>query len=67
MTLVDVHLNWLNWFLMLILVVGLLVILIGCTIFLLPYDVTRMPMSTVPSFVHLEPGIHAYRMLSFEL
>ena len=32
-TLVDVHLNWLNWFYFLILDGGLLVILIDCLIF----------------------------------
>ena len=41
-TLVDVHLNCLNWFHFLILVGGLLVILIDCMIFLSPFlDVTR--------------------------
>ena len=41
-TLVDVHLNWLNWFNFLILLGGLLVIPINYTTFLLPFlDVTR--------------------------
>ena len=54
-TLVDVHLNWLNWFHFLILEGGLFVILLDFMIFLLPFlDVTRMPMSTV-SFLTL-PG-----------
>ena len=48
-TLANVHLNWLNWFHFLILEEGgLLVILIDCMIFLLPFmDVARMSMSTV--------------------
>ena len=45
-TLVDVHLIWLNWFHFLNLEGGLLVILIDCMIFLSPFlDVTRMSMS----------------------
>ena len=36
-TLVDVHLNWLNWFHFLILKGGLLVILIDCMIFVSPF------------------------------
>ena len=36
-TLVDVYLNWLNWFHFLILVAVPLVILIGCIIFLSPF------------------------------
>ena len=44
---VDVQLNWLNYFHFLILEVGLLIILIDCIIFLsLFLDVTRMSMST---------------------
>ena len=40
--------SWLNWFHFLILEGGLLVILIDCMIFVLPFlDVTRMSMSTV--------------------
>ena len=46
-TLVDVHLNWLNWFHFLILEVGLLVILINCMTFLSPFlDVTRMSVNS---------------------
>ena len=46
--LVDVHLNWLNWFHFLILKVGLLVILVDCTVFLSPFlNVARMSMSIV--------------------
>ena len=46
-TLVDVQ-NWLNWFHLIFLEGGLLVILIDCIIFLSPFlDVTRMSMSTV--------------------
>ena len=56
--LVDVHLNWPNWFLFLILVVGLLIILIDCMIFLSPFlDVTRMSMSIVSFLAQLDPGI----------
>ena len=35
--LVDVHLNWLNWFHLLILVAGPLVILTGCMVILSPF------------------------------
>ena len=63
--LVDVQLNWLNWFLFLFLEGGLFVILIDCIIFLSPFlDVTRMPMSTI-SFHTLE--FTTYRMFSFGL
>ena len=56
--LVDVHLKWLNWFQFLFLEGGLLIILIDCMIFLLPFlDVKRMSMSTVSIFAQLEPGI----------
>ena len=56
-TLVDVHLNWLNWFHFLILR-GLLVILKDCIISLSPFlDVTRMSMSTVSFLVQLNSGI----------
>ena len=56
--LVDVHLNWLNWFHFLILEGGLLVILIDCMIFLSPFlDVTRMSMSTVSFLTQLDSGI----------
>ena len=54
-TLVDVHLNWLNWFHFLVLERGLLVILIDFMIFLSPFlDVTSMSMSTI-SFL-AQPG-----------
>ena len=53
LTLVGVHLNWLNWFYFLLLEGALLVILIHCMIFLSPFlDVTTMSMSTV-SFAQL--------------
>ena len=56
--LVDVHLNWHNWFLFLILEGDLLVILIDCMIFLSPFlEVTRMSMSTVSFLVLLDSGI----------
>ena len=46
-SLVDVLQNWLNWFHFLFLDGGLIVILIDCMIFWLPFlDVTRMSMST---------------------
>ena len=52
-SLVDGHLNWLNWFHFLILEEGLLVILIDYVIFLSPLlDFTRISMSTV-SFLAL--------------
>ena len=54
-TLVDVHMNWLNWLHSIdsllytsFLIIGVLVILIDCMILLSPFlDVTRMSMSTV--------------------
>ena len=57
-TLVDVHLNWINWFNFLILEGGLLVILIDCMIFLSPFlDATRMSTSTVFFLTQLGCGI----------
>ena len=57
-TLVDVHLNWLNWFHFLTLERSLLVILIDCIIFLSPFlDVTMMPISTVSFLGQLDAGI----------
>ena len=51
---VDVHLNWLNWFCFLILEGDLLVILIDGMNFLLRFqDVTRMLLSTVPFLAQL--------------
>ena len=53
--LVDIHLNQLNWFHFIILVGGLLVILIGCIIFMLPFqDVIRMTMSTISFLAQLD-------------
>ena len=47
-SLMDVHLNRINWFYLLILAAPPLVVLIGCMIFLSPFlDVIRMSMSTV--------------------
>ena len=47
-SLMDVHLNRINWFYLLILAAPPLVVLIGCMIFLTPFqDVIRMSMSTV--------------------
>ena len=57
-TLVDVHLNWPNWFNFLILEGGLLNILMDCIIFLSPFvDVTRMSKSTVSFLAQLDSGI----------
>ena len=57
-TLVDVHLNRLNWCRFLILEGGLLIILIDCNIFLSPFlDVTRMSMWTVPFLTKPGSGI----------
>ena len=59
-TFVDVHLNRFNWFHFFSFVGGLLVLLFSlfCIIFLsLPLDVTRMSMSTVSFFTHLDSGI----------
>ena len=57
-TLVDVCLNWLNWFHILILKGGLLVILTDCMIFLSPFlDVTRMSISTVSFLGQLDSEI----------
>ena len=57
-TSVDAHLNWFNWFHLLILQGGLLVILIDCTIFLSPFlDVTRISMSIVSFLTQLDSGI----------
>ena len=56
--LVDIHLNWLNWFLFLTLKVGLLVILIDSMIFLFPFlEVRRLPKSTVSFLAQLDSGI----------
>ena len=55
---VDVHLNWFNWFQFLILKGGLLFILIDCMIFLsLFLDIRRMYMSTVSFLAQLGSGI----------
>ena len=58
-TLVDVLLNWLNWYHFLFLEGGLLAaILIDCMIFLSPFqDVTTMSMSTVFFLVQLDSGV----------
>ena len=54
-TLVDVHLNWRNWFHFFILERGLLVILIDLMIFLSPFvDVIRTSMSTVSFLEQLD-------------
>ena len=57
-TLVDICLNWLNWFHFLSLKGGLLIILIDCMILLTPFsDVTRMSTSTVSFLAQLDSGI----------
>ena len=57
-TLVHVHLNWLNWFHFVVLEGGLIVILINRTIFLSPFlDSSRLSMSTVAFLAQLESGI----------
>ena len=57
-TLTDVHLNWMSWFYLLILVAARLIILKGCIIFLSSFlDVIIMSMSTVSFLAHLDPGI----------
>ena len=57
-TLLDVLQNWLNWFHLIFLEEGLLVILIDCMVFLSPFlDVTRMSMSTVSFLAQLNSGI----------
>ena len=56
--LVDVHLNWLNWFHFLILEGDLLVILMDCMASLSPsLDVVRMSMSAVSFLAQLNSGI----------
>ena len=58
LTLVDVLQNWLSWFHFFFLEVDLLVILIGCMIFLSPFlDVTRMSLSTVSFLTQLNSAI----------
>ena len=55
---IDIHLNWLNWFHFLILKGGLLVIQIGCMIFVSPLlDVKRVFFSTVSFLAQLGSGI----------
>ena len=57
-TLVDVHLNWLNCFHFFIIEGGVLVILIDCILSLSPFaDVTRIAISTVSFFAQLNSGI----------
>ena len=52
---VDVRLNWLNWFYFLFFKGALHVILIDCMISLSPFvDVTRMSMSTVSFLAQLD-------------
>ena len=66
MALVDVLLNWLNWFHFLILEGGLLVVLIDCMVFLSPsVDVARVFISTVSFLAQLESGILCLKNASF--
>ena len=54
---VDVYLNWRNWFYFFSFVGGRLVILIDC-MFLSPYlDVTSMSMSAVSFLAQVDTGI----------
>ena len=58
MTLVDDHVNWLNWFHFLVLDGGLLNIQIDCMIFQSTFlDVTRMSVSAVYFLAQLDSGI----------
>ena len=64
----NVHLNYLNCFLFLIRMRALLVILIGCFIFLSPFlDVIRMHMSTVSFLIHIHYEIFACIKFCFDL
>ena len=64
----NVHLNYLNCFLFLIRMRALLVILIGCFIFLSPFlDVIRMHMSTVSFLIHIHFEIFACIKFCFDL
>ena len=66
--LVDIHLNWLNLFLFLILKEGLLVILIDCMIFLSPFlEVRRLPMSKVSFLAQLDSVIFYLILVSLLL
>ena len=57
-TLVDVLQNWCNWFHFFFLERGLLLILIGCMIFLSPFvHITRVSMSIVSFLAQLDSGI----------
>ena len=57
-TLIDVNLKWVNSFHFLATLVGPLVILAGCIIFLSPsVDVRSMSMSSVSFLTQLDPGI----------
>ena len=57
-TLVDVHLNWLNWFHIHILMAGPFVILIGCMIFLSSFlRVIRMSLLMLSFLAQLDSGI----------
>ena len=54
-TLVDIHLSWLIWLHIIIIVAGSLVVLIGCMIFLSAFlDVIRMPMLAVSFLAKLD-------------
>ena len=65
-TLVGVHLNWLNWFHFLILMAGLFVILRECMILLSAFlDVTKISISTVSSSYSYTLEFFACRILSY--
>ena len=68
LTLVDIHLNLLNWFYFLKLMGGLPISLIDCMIFLSPYlDVIRIPMSTAVSLLFKTLEFSVLIILSFDL
>ena len=57
-TFIDDHLNWLNWFHVLIFELGLLIILIDCMLLLSPFlNVIRMSVETVFFVAQLDSGI----------
>ena len=63
---VDVHLNRLNCFHFLILKIGLLIILMGCMIFLSPFlHVATITMSTVSFIAQLDSELSANRKIKF--
>ena len=65
---VDVHLNWLDWFHFLIVVGGLIVIVIDWIVYLSPFlDAMRMSMLTFFSCYSYTMELSPLRMLSFNM